>query len=573
MRRWSVWSWMSAEGHFSDPESRDKALVMGIGLPVAVLVSVGMVLLYAAQGDWGEVPIAATIAVSFIFITLGWARWRSFEFVTHCMAAALSFVFSASALYKGDASYLALLAVVPVSAAFYATPRVGLTWSVLAVLVTTATAVGLELSLPPPWQPGQSIPYLARYVLSVICLAGMASAFQVSRTRTLRRMNAAREAAEAASRAKTRFLAAISHDLRTPLNGILGTLELSRLRRDLPPEVQEHLQVINDSGATLLALINDLLDLARVEAGRLEISPRSFDPRAAIEHVGRLHEARAAARGLTLGWRCDWLGDRWLHGDPVRLQQVLHNLVGNAVKFTERGEVQVTASLTPAQATGRWRLEVAVRDTGRGMTEQQLGTLFVPFTQVHASDAATGSGLGLAISRALVEQMGGVVEVRSSLGHGSTFAVRLELPEAAADRPAAPAASREALAGPPLRGHVLVVDDNAINRTVAAALLQHLGLEVTLAEGGRAAVELALKQRFDLVLMDLQMPDLDGAEATRRLRAHEGSTRRTPVLALTASALPEELAACLAAGMDEALTKPIQLPELRRALSRWLEPR
>jgi CheY-like chemotaxis protein len=285
--------------------------------------------------------------------------------------------------------------------------------------------------------------------------------------------------------------------------------------------------------------------------------------------VVRLHEARARSRGLSLSCRIGWEGARRLVGDPVRLQQVLHNLIGNAVKFTEQGAVEVTASLTPGAAAGRARLELSVRDTGRGMTAAELEVAFSPFTQLKPTDAYSGSGLGLTICRALVEQMGGDLTVQSAPAQGTTFTLSLELAEAEAE--VAPAAPQPATPAVALSGRVLVVDDNAINRRVATALLERLGLAVAVAEGGRQALELLERERVDLVLMDLQMPDLDGAAATRALRSRETDGRRTPVVALTASALPEELASCLEAGMDATLTKPVQLADLRRTIGPWLK--
>jgi signal transduction histidine kinase/ActR/RegA family two-component response regulator len=559
---------LSGREEFRDPEQQDKALVVGSGLPISALVCLGLLMLYAFEGDWAETPIPAAIGVASVLATWGWVRWRSFDFVTHLMAGSMTVVFTGAALVKGDASYLALLSVVPASAAFYAAPRVGLLWSVAAVVFALITVAGLPLLHPDAvWQPAPALSYLAGFVLTILTVAAIATAIQFSRAGTLRRIEEARASAEANSQAKSRFLATISHDLRTPLNGLLGTLELVQLE-ELPPQVREHLKVMSDSGFTLLALINDLLDLSRAEAGRLELTESPFDPRAAIEQVVRLHEAHATRGALSLSCKIGWEGERQLLGDPVRLQQVVHNLVGNAVKFTAQGSVSVEATLTPGGTPARARLELAVRDTGRGMTAAELQLIFAPFTQLKVSDARSGSGLGLAISRALVEQMGGTLSVQSQPRVGTTFTLSVDLPQTEA----APAPTEQTISSQsPLPGRVLVVDDNAINRKVASALLQRLGLSVELAESGQQALDLLASTPVDLVLMDLQMPDLDGAATTRALRLREAGGSRTPVIALTASALPEELASCLAAGMDATLTKPVQLRELRRMLGRWLK--
>ncbi|MCU0698420.1 MAG: response regulator [Myxococcaceae bacterium] len=359
--------------------------------------------------------------------------------------------------------------------------------------------------------------------------------------------------AEAASREKSRFLAKVSHEIRTPLNGVLGTAELALLDDPKGP-VKEHLVTIQRSGSTLLGLINDLLDVARAEAGKFELSHGPLLPAAIVTDVVTLHRARASAKGLSLSAQVDVPSSLRLLGDALRLRQVLGNLVSNAIKFTERGGVEVRCE---GVAEGQsWRLRFTVKDTGPGISEADQARLFVPFSQLTADTA--GTGLGLAISRQVVDAMGGRLLLSSKLGTGSTFGFEVLLAETAQAPEHTPVASRLAI-----DARVLVVDDNAVNVKVAEGLLQRLGLTTASARDGAEALERLAAERFDLVLMDLQMPGLDGLETTRRLRARGDET---PVLALTASAMPDDLAACRAAGMQDCLTKPLRLANLIEAV-------
>lgn len=376
----------------------------------------------------------------------------------------------------------------------------------------------------------------------------------------------AKRDAEAANVAKSAFLANMSHEIRTPLNGVIGLAQA--MGRDALPEVQrERLAVIRRSGETLLSLLNDLLDLSRIESGRLDLEDGVVDvellARGACEAFGALAadkdllvelDVAEAARGL---WR----------GDPTRIRQILHNLLSNAVKFTDRGRVAVRVFLDDGP-TGTLVLQVA--DTGAGIPLDRQSGLFERFVQADASTTRRfgGSGLGLAICREIAELFGGDIALESVPGEGSTFTVRLPLTRAEAEASPAEAATAPAEPAPALALRILAAEDNPTNQLVIHTLLSQLGAEVLVVRDGEAAVAAYGEQRWDVVLMDVQMPRMDGPTATaeiRRIEAERGLPR-TPVLALTANAMAHQAREYLDVGMDAVVAKPIQLEQLVGAL-------
>jgi PAS domain S-box-containing protein len=386
----------------------------------------------------------------------------------------------------------------------------------------------------------------------------------------------ARTAAEAATAAKSDFLAKMSHELRTPMNAIIGFTDLA-LRPDAEPRRLEHLGHIRAAARSLLRIINDILDLSKIEAGKLSLERRDFDLQAVLDHVVSLLGQQAQDKGLRLTVTCAAQTPRALVGDPLRLEQVLVNLVGNAVKFTERGEVELTVE--PASASDRRaRLRFMVRDTGIGLAPEEQARLFTPFTQVDAFSTRRhgGTGLGLAISRQLVDKMGGRIAVESRAGVGSIFLFTAEFglgaqgAEDTAERTTtlAPAASQQRTAV--LRGaRVLLVEDNALNRELAQEVLRPTGLVLDIAENGPDAIAAVRQTAYNAVLMDVQMPGMDGLEATRRIRAAPGSAT-LPIIALTANAMERDREDCLAAGMNDFLTKPIDTDQLLLTLAHWI---
>jgi signal transduction histidine kinase/ActR/RegA family two-component response regulator len=390
---------------------------------------------------------------------------------------------------------------------------------------------------------------------------------------------AEKEAAQAADRAKSEFLANISHEIRTPLNGVLGLASLLA-RAELQPIHREMVETIETSAKTLNVLLTDVLDLAKIEAGRIELEALPFRPADVVRHVQSLFAAAAAEKGLSFACEIDEILEHHVVGDPTRLAQILTNLSSNAIKFTKSGGVTITAQTDGADGELR-QLNISVTDTGVGLTEEARARLFERFVQADGSISRShgGTGLGLAISRTLAKLMGGDVTVRSALGVGSTFTLKVGLPlgdgqarEVDADAAPAAAESLARLAEAGQRPRVLLVEDHPVNRRVVELLLgDSVSLECAVnGAEGLAAFE---ARPFDLILMDMQMPVMDGLQATREIRAVERATGRgrTPVIMLSANALSDHVAEAVAAGADLHLAKPVTVDTLLQAVGQALD--
>lgn len=386
----------------------------------------------------------------------------------------------------------------------------------------------------------------------------------------------AKEAAEESARAKGIFLATMSHELRTPMNGVLGCTQLLR-DTSLTNQQRELIETMHRSADALLTLVNDILDFSKIEAGKMTLEVADVNLRALISDVTTLTEGLAAQKGLTVSVKIDPDVPEVFRGDPIRLRQILFNLIGNAIKFTKQGGVTVTVSVKQERTEGSDSvvLQWSVRDTGIGMTPEQQARLFQAYAQADASTTRKfgGTGLGLMICRQLVELMGGTITVCSEFGQGSTFVYTTNLLPAihrdstASSLGAEPRSAGEQVA--PLR--VLIADDNEINQVVACKFLQKLGCQVEVARTGREAVEAITRTAYDVVLMDCEMPEMDGYEATREVRRREeGTLSHLPIMALTGHASDADAEKCRQAGMDNVMTKPLTLPALRTSLQELL---
>ena len=540
-------------------------LLATVGLGTAALWFLGTVAAGAVRGavekrisdrvgaGWGLVFPAVATATTAAWATAPLLAWFSGAEFGHSLAMAL--------LVSGYVLVFAQLRSSPRQAIVISSPYG------VAALVIAASLWGTPIF----WQFLAVVPFTGAGLVVLVMMTMLREerirAFQEHQAHLIEELETARDRANAANEAKSSFLGVISHELRTPMNGVLGAAQLLGATR-LEQTQREYLSIIRNSGDNLLSLLNDILDMTKIEAGKMtfEIIDVSIDD--LHKRVTGPFQAQAEAKGLTFATRFEGDIPSVVRGDPLRVCQVIHNLLSNAVKFTDRGDVTYVVR-GERLAEDRIRFDFAVTDSGAGISPEDLARLFQPFTQVDGSSTRRfgGTGLGLTIARRMANIMGGDITVTSAVGAGSTFtfSVESEVVEWARQEAAEPIHA-EVADGQAL--NVLVVEDHPVNRMILEAWLGSAGHASTSAENGQVAVAIAADQTFDLIIMDVNMPVMDGLTATRAIRAGDGANRETPIVVLSASARSEDHAAGLDAGADAYLNKPIDFSALAHLMNR-----
>ena len=543
------------------PDARFGARLLAIVLFAAVVTFSSLCLSHVQVGNTTLAIIQASSAAIALALLLALRRGIPRAPIAHVMIVLINAqICLVSVLYGGvRLTALAFFAVPPLVALLTVGRRPAYLWLAIGIAaifsLNAAQAAGVPFPSPP--LPNRWLDAVSLTILATVVLVFAASHASLSRRAldALRTSNEelarSRTEAELANAAKDRLIATVSHELRTPLTGAIG---FARLLNDakLPAPHAEHARAALASGETLLALVNDILDRAWLSTGGLELQRVPFDLHRVLDEIVRVGAVNAGERDVQVLLQCD--SPRWVTGDPVRLKQVLLNLVGNAVKFTQQG------SVTLRVASAGERVRFSVVDTGVGIPADQVPWLFEPF--MHGDPSAVqgliGSGLGLSIAKEIVSSMGGEIKVETVVGSGSTFWFEVVMPEAAQP----PTLARHSEHRLPLGLRVLVVDDNAVNRLLALRFLEQLGATAMAVSSGQAALDSLAGSAFDAVLLDCEMPEMDGYEVARRIRAAEPHDRHLPLMALTASAMSEDRARARAAGMDDLITKPFDPEQL-----------
>ncbi|MCK6550853.1 ATP-binding protein [Myxococcota bacterium] len=497
-------------------------------------------------------------------------RTKSLARAGHLLAGVLSAVLLDIIVSTGgiDAPAAFWLVVVPAVALLMVGRKAGLVWLGVVLMEATILVVLGPLELPPGFD-GEVLSALrwSGIVSIVLVMYSLMQVYESAKDSMRRELEDALDRAEEGARAKSAFLANMSHEIRTPLNGVLGLADLLR-HTGLDVEQQRYAEEISRSGSVLLRLLNEILDLSKIEAGRLELVAVDFELGPLVGEVVRLVEDASGPTHVAVEHHVAPSLPTIVRGDPHRIRQVLTNLVSNALKFTREGGVEVHVDRADGDLV---RFEV--RDTGIGIPPDVQARLFQPFTQADSSTTRRygGTGLGLAISARLCALMGGRIGVESTPGHGSVFWFDVPLPGAPHAAPSpSPPSEVHVVEHAPLAASVLLAEDNAVNRMVARRMLEGLGCRVDVAVDGREALERASRERYDVVFMDCQMPELDGFDASRRIRALAEGRGAVPIVALTANAMSGDRERCLDAGMNDYISKPVAREALQRALETYV---
>ncbi len=550
-----------------ESRSRDEQALIRFSIEswaAAVLSTSFAIWLYAADGLWGAIVGLGLLIVLGLPLNLLLRRGMALSTHSTWSAAVATFVTVLTGLTERpvDPAVAAFLVVIPVLTMLVQGRRAALLWAGVVIAMMLVMASTWSFDWQPRWLPtaGAAV-HLLRLVTLLLSLVGYAGLFDDARRRAL-------SAERASTEAKSRFLATMSHELRTPMNGLLGLTEVL-LHSPLDPAQREHLGLLQKSGLSMLALLNDLLDVSKIDAGKLVLEKVDFDLRELLHELQGLHGVVGQERGTTLTLDVEDAVPRAVRGDPLRLRQVLGNLLSNALKFTDKGQVQLRC-LVDDVTIETVRLRFEVKDTGVGISSDVMPRLFTAFQQADASTTRRfgGTGLGLALSQQLALAMGGRLSATSTEGVGSVFTFLVPLVrtrESAVVRVTQRLVER---ADPLATAPVLIVDDNPINLRVAQALVERAGYRVSTATSAHDALTVLQSTPHLAILMDCHMPDVDGLEATRRIRRLSGAVSRTPVIALTASSLPDEIQACRNAGMDGFLSKPTSVASLAYILER-----
>jgi signal transduction histidine kinase/ActR/RegA family two-component response regulator len=606
--------WVHDIAALTPPERTRARLVVGASFMFS-LASLSFAVAHAFNDQRAIATIhtvAGALALVSVLLVRGWGR---VVLAMNWLALlTTSLIFAVSWVEGGvDLGTLMFLAIVPMATWTIDGARAAVSWTAVSVAVVAACGAlqdpdGLE-HMRAVATPVMNVVRLIGLVLIVFGISFISDSFRARALRELDRANreleVLRDRAEAANRAKSEFLATVSHELRTPMNGVIGMTSLLETTQ-LNDEQRSIADTLRASGDALLHVINDILDFERIEAGHVNLHREPFELRALVKSVCAMFATRVSDKGLVLSTQVNDDVPAWVSSDPARLRQVLVNLLGNAVKFTPSGTIDVLVSVDVGG------LVLRVRDSGIGIPPEARAQLFQPFMQVDSAHTRRfgGTGLGLAISRRITDALGGTIDVDSATAGGSTFTVRVPLvvvdapasspavavavsvpvtssptPDVAPTHPPGGAPARTTTSsGSPVRPaaislapvsripatgpRVLVVEDNFVNQQVACRYLATRGITAQVANNGVQALELLAASTFDLVLMDCQMPEMDGFAATRALRKRE-TERHTPVVAMTASVQPRDRAACIEAGMDDYVPKPLRFEELDRVLLRY----